>query len=512
MNEAVPPARRGRRVREGAADSRKVDYRRLKNPFTPQKVFSDDQVAAIHATSLRALEELGMKVLLPEARERFKRAGALVDEESCMVRIGRDIVEATLATVPRSFELKGGVPGRDVLFELGSLNFQPVGGPPNVSDIVRGRRGALLEDYSNAVKLLQHYDVLSIHAANVEPMDVATHVRHYATVRSQVTWSDKPAYVYSRGNPQVMDAFAMLRIARGLNEAEFKAAPYCTTVINTNSPRQLDIPMAQGLIDFAMHGQACIITPFCLMGAMAPVTIAGALALSHAEALAGIALNQLSGPGAPLTYGAFASNVDMKSGAPAFGTPEEVKCNLGSGQLARLLGLPWRCAAATASNAPDVQAALETQMSCWGAVLAGCTLVMHSAGWLEGGLTLSYEKFITDVEMLNTFAELCRPTTADEGDLAFEALREVQPGGHFFGSEHTKERYKSAFYEPIVADWSNFGLWTERGARDATVRAHDIYKRVVNEARPVGLDAARLEALDAYIAKRTEEGGSPPVS
>lgn len=512
MNDEPKLARRGRRPRETAGASRIVNYRNLRNPFTPQKVFSDDEARSIHETALRVLQELGLRVLLPEARARFRQAGALVDEDTQMVRIGREIVERTLATPPRSFTVRGGSAERDNFFELGTLAFQPCGGPPHASDIVRGRRPAGIADFTDAVKLLQHYDVIHMHSANVEAQDLPIHLRHYATMRAQTIWSDKAPFVYARGNPQTMDGFEMLRIARGLSHEQFKADAWCTTVINTNSPRQIDIPMAQGLIDFALNGQPCVVTPFCLMGAMAPVTVAGALTLSHAEALGGIALNQLANPGAPVFYGAFASNVDMKSGAPAFGTPEEVKCNIASGQLARIVGLPWRCAAATAANVNDAQAAHETEMSCWGAVLAGCSLIMHAAGWLEGGLTLSFEKFITDIDMLNTFAELCAPTQATDADLAFDALKEVQPGGHFFGAAHTMERYQTAFYEPVAADWSNFGTWSERGSRDATTRAHDIYRRVVDEAKPVPIDPARVEELDAYIAKRTEQGGAPPVS
>jgi trimethylamine--corrinoid protein Co-methyltransferase len=255
-----------------------------------------------------------------------------------------------------------------------------------------------------------------------------------------------------------------------------------------------------------------IVTPFCLMGAMAPVTVAGALTLSHAEALAGIALTQITQPGAPVCYGAFASNVDMRSGAPAFGTPEQVKANLGAGQLARLLGLPWRCAAGCAANINDAQAANETQMSAWGAVLAGCTVLVHGAGWIEGGLTLSYEKLITDLEVMQIFAELCMPTPADDAALAFDALAEVQPGGHFFATAHTMERYRTAFYEPLVADWSNFGTWTERGAKDASARATEIWQRHLESPAPPCLDPARSELLDAFIAHRTTQGGAPPVS
>lgn len=504
--------RRGRRGKEAAALRRKVDYRRLRNPFTPQSVFSEDRVEAIHQAALRVLEELGIRVLLPEARRRFGQAGAFVDHDTMMVRIGRDVVEAAVASAPRAFVVRGGNPGRDVPIELGALTFQAGAGAPNATDVVRGRRPSCLRDFEDLVRITQHYDVLHMLCLGFEAQDVAPHLRHYAVMRAQLTLSDKVPYAFARSAMQARDCHEMIRIARGLSEEEFRAEPWCMTVINTNSPRQLDIPMAQGIIDFAEAGQPSIITPFCLMGAMAPITVAGALTLSHAEALAGLALSQIAKPGAPVCYGAFASNVDMKSGAPAFGTPEEVKANLGSGQLARRLDLPWRCAAGCAANLNDAQAAHETEMSAWGAVLAGATLVKHAAGWLEGGLTISFEKIITDLEMIQTFAELCLETPADEAAIAFDALAEVAPGGHFFGASHTMERYQTAFYEPIVAEWSNFGTWTERGARDATARAHDLWTRIVKEFIPPPIDPARVEELDAFIAKRVESGGAPPVS
>jgi trimethylamine---corrinoid protein Co-methyltransferase len=513
MNGALPAAsRRGRRARDAAAPARSVDYHRLRNPFAPQSIFSEDRVEAIHQTALRVLEELGMKVLLPDARRRFKQAGALVDEDAMMVRIGRDIVEASIAAAPRAFVVRGGALERDVSIELGALTFQAGAGSPNVTDIVRGRRPSTLRDFEDLVRITQHYDVLQMLSLGTEAQDIQTHLRHYAVMRAQLTLSDKVPYAFARSTAQARDCHEMIRIARGVGRDSLFAEPWCMTVINTNSPRQLDIPMAQGIIDFAEAGQPTVITPFCLMGAMAPVTIAGALTLSHAEALAGLALSQIARPGAPVCYGAFASNVDMKSGAPAFGTPEEVKANLGAGQLARRVGLPWRCAAGCAANVNDAQAAHETEMSAWGAVLAGATLVKHAAGWLEGGLTVSFDKLITDLEMVQTFAELCLETPADDAAIAFDALAEVQPGGHFFGAAHTMTRYQTAFYPPIVSDWSNFGTWTERGARDATARAHDVWTAIVNEPCRPSIDAARIEELDAFIARRTEAGGAPPVS
>lgn len=248
------------------------------------------------------------------------------------------------------------------------------------------------------------------------------------------------------------------------------------------------------------------------MGAMAPVTVTGALTLSHAEAMAAITLGQIARAGAPMLYGIFTSNVDMKTGAPAFGTPEQVKASLGAGQLARKLGLPWRCATGSAANINDAQAAHETEISGWGAFLAGSTVIIHSAGWLEGGLTLSYEKLITDMDMVQTFAELCTPAEADDDAIALTALAEVEPGGHFFGAAHTMERYQTAIYDPVGMDWSNIGTWTERGSQDANTRATAIWKSILKDFVPPPMPSGKVAVLDAYIAERTAQGGAPPES
>jgi trimethylamine--corrinoid protein Co-methyltransferase len=369
-----------------------------------------------------------------------------------------------------------------------------------------------LRDFTEMVKLIQHFDVLHLLGPTVEPQDVPTQNRHYAMTQAMLAGSDKVPFVYARGTPQAQDGFEMIRDFRGLSDAEFAAQPWCYTIINTNSPRQIDLPMGQGIIDFARAGQASVITPFCLMGAMAPVTVAGAVVLSHAEALAGITLSQLASTGAPVMYGAFASNVDMKSGAPAFGTPEQVKASLASGQLARLIGLPWRNAAGCAANINDAQAAHETQMSAWGAMLSGCTMLIHGAGWIEGGLSVSYEKLITDIDMLNTLAELCLPTPADDPALAMDALREVGPGGHFFGCAHTMARFSTAFYDPVSYDWSNIGTWTENGAQDANTRATAIWQGILETPGSFVPDGDRLDALHGFIRKREAAGGAPPES
>lgn len=506
--------RRGReRVRAEAANPmRNVDYRNLRNPFPAMNAFTEDRIEAVHAASLKTLEELGVKVLLPEARKIFKAAGARVDEAEEMVFIGRELVEAALATAPKSINLRAGARHRDLTLKLGSLVFQPGAGAPHATDLVRGRRPGSLQDFREMVMLTQHYDVLHMVPPLVEAQDIPIHLRHYAMTEAELTLSDKLPFIFSRGTPQVMDGFEMIREFRGLSDAEFHGESHCYTIINTNSPRVIDMPMAQGLIDFARAGQMAIVTPFTLMGAMAPITVAGAMMLSHAEALAAITLTQMTKPGAPVCYGTFTSNVHMKSGAPAFGTPEHFTASLVAGQLARKVGLPWRCAGGSAANINDAQAANESQFGLWGCLMAGATVIIHSAGWLEGGLTVSFEKIITDLEVLQMVGELCAGTPATDADIAFEALREVGPSGHFFGASHTMERYQTQFYEPVVADWSNFGTWTERGSVDANHRATGIWQGIVDNFTPPPHDPDRLAGLEEFIARRTEEGGAPPES
>ena len=501
--------RRARRGGESTGGSRSPDYRELTNPFEPLRVFSDDQVEAIHENALRILEDIGIRVLHPAARERFRAAGVAVHEDTMMVHIDRGLVARVIETAPKLIEMIAASPRRNVKLGGRHITFQSVAAAPYASDLDRGRRPGSIEDFSNFIKLTQRFDALHLLAPATEPQDVPVHLRHYAMTRAQLTLSDKVPWVYCRGRAQVEDCFELIRIARGLSRETFESRPHCYTVINTNSPLQLDVPMAQGILDFAQAGQMLIATPFCLAGAMAPITIAGALSLQHAEAIAAITLYQIVRPGGPVLSGSFASNVDMRSGAPAFGTPEHVKTSIGAGQLARRLGLPWRSAAGTASNAPDVQADYETQLSAWAAIMAGCNFLLHGAGWLEGGLTASFEKFMTDLEALQSFAESFQPVSVDDEDLAFDAIREVGPGGHFFGASHTMARYQSAFYEPLVSDWSSFGQWTEAGSRTATERANARWKRALAEFEAPAMDEARLDQLDAFIARRTAEGGAP---
>jgi len=512
-DSASPRRNRRRPGTTAAADMappRSLAYRHVVNPFEPLRIYSDDQVAAIHDAALTLLENQGTKVLSAPARLRYAQGGAEVDEATQVVRLDRALIAKALATTPSEFTFHALNPELNVPMGGRHLCFAPTSGPPNIMDTVHGRRAGTLEDFQNLIKLSQSFDVLHTLGGAVEPQDVPVHLRHMEMTRSQLLLSDKVPFMYSRGSAQIRDCFELLRIAHGVDAEQFRARPYVWTVINTNSPLQLDIPMAEGIIDFAEAGQVLIITPFTLAGAMAPVTITGALTLAHAEALAGIALAQMVRPGAPIIYGSFTSNVDMKSGSPAFGTPEYAKAAFGAGQLARYIKLPWRSSNATASNAPDAQAAYEAQMSLWGALMGGANFMLHAAGWVEGGLSTSYEKFIIDVEMLQMMAEVFQPVGAEASDMALEAIAEVGYGGHFFACAHTMERYRTAFYSPLLSDWRNYGTWSNDGARTATERAATIWQETVARYSAPPRDPAVVEAIDAFIARRTEEGGAPP--
>jgi trimethylamine---corrinoid protein Co-methyltransferase len=506
------PGRRDTRKAAVEPVVRSTRYRNLVNPFEPMRIFSDDQVESIHLAAVGMLERQGMRVLSARGRAVLAAAGASVDESTQMVRLDPGLIAKALTTVPAEIELVARNPMRSGRIGGRHVVFAPVAGPPSASDLQRGKCTGSIEHFRDFVRLSQSFDVIHVLGQMVEPQDVSLAERHLETSLAQLTLGDKAPYFYCRGTPQLSDCFAMARIAHGIDEETFRSRPVCYTICNTNSPLQLDVPMTDGIVEFAANGQLVIVTPFTLAGAMAPITIAGALMLAHAEALFGITLTQAVRPGAPVMYGSFTSNVDMKSGSPAFGTPEYTKAAFGAGQLARRIGVPWRCSSATASNAPDAQSVYESQMSLWGALLGGCNFILHAAGWLEGGLTASYEKFVLDVEMLQMFAEVFQPVPTSPDELAVEAITEAGVGGHFFATSHTMQRYRDAFYNPLVSDWRNYGAWFEGGAKTATERASAVARDTLASFQPPALDPSIQEALSEFVARRRSEGGAPPVS
>jgi trimethylamine--corrinoid protein Co-methyltransferase len=377
-----------------------------------------------------------------------------------------------------------------------------------VSDLDRGRRSGNFDDYCDFLRLGQFFNVIHMYGGYpVEPVDLAPGTRHLDCLAAMVTLTDKVFHAYALGRGRIVDALEIVRIGRGLTYEQLAAEPSMFTVVNTSSPLRLDGPMIEGLIEMARHGQVVVITPFTLSGAMAPATVAGALAQQNAEFLATLVLNQLAQPGAPVMYGGFTSNVDMKSGAPAFGTPEYTKAAMAGGQLARRYQLPYRSSNANASNAVDAQAAYESEMSLWGAVMGGAQMVMHGAGWMEGGLVASFEKFLVDIEILQTMSEFLQPIQVNEDELAFSAMEEVGPGGHFFGAAHTLARYERAFYAPILSDWRNFENWQLAGAEDATTRASRLWKQALSEYQVPPLEEERAQELAEFVARRKAEGG-----
>jgi trimethylamine--corrinoid protein Co-methyltransferase len=416
------------------------------------------------------------------------------------------LVESLVALAPREFSLHARNPDRDVVFGGNNLVFCAVGGPAFVSDLDRGRRPGNFADFVDYVRLIGALDVLHQEGGGpLEPTDLPVETRHLDQYRTFAVELDKTWHCLGTGATMVDDALEVAMLIRGIDRDVLAREPSLITIINTNSPLRLDGPMSDGLIEMALHGQPVVATPFTLAGAMSPVSLAGAIAQQNAEALFLVALAQIVRPGAPMVYGAFTSNVDMRTGSPAFGTPESVKSQFASGQMARRYGLPWRSSNATASNVVDAQAAYEAEMAVWGAVMAGVNLLYQGAGWLEGGLTASYEKLIVDAEILQMISEVLQPIVVDEAALGVDAIAAVGPGGHFFGSAHTLERYETAFYRPLLSDWRNHEAWREAGGLDATRRANGIWKALLQAYTPPPLEPGRREALEAFVARRKEE-------
>ena len=501
-----------RRARGGARSDRvsggisQQPWAQVRYRSAPTDVLSADQIEAIHNASLTILEEIGVKVLGSEARQYFEKAGAKVDHGEEMVWMDRGLVEESLRLPPSSFTLHARNPARNVQLGNDCAIFASVGGPAFVSDLDRGRRQGTYAETCDFIRLVQSLNIIHQEGGGpFEALDLPQESRHLDLHFAQITLTDKNWQPWGLGADRARDGLEMAAISFGCSREDLIGKPVFTTVINTNSPLQIDDPMGEGLIEMARHGQPVIITPFTLAGAMSPVTLVGALTQQNAEALAGIVLAQSVRPGTPVIYGGFTSNVDMKTGSPAFGTPEYTVAAQATGQLARRYGIPFRSSNVTASNAVDAQAAYESQMSIWGAMTGHVHLLNQGAGWLGGGLVASFEKLIVDAEMLQMMAAIQQPIEVTDDSIGLDAIRDVGPSGHFFGTQHTLERYETAFYTPLVSDWDNYENWSDRGSEDTAQRANRIWKQLLAEYEQPPIDAGIEEALKDYIARRKEE-------
>ncbi|MGO4915799.1 trimethylamine methyltransferase family protein [Pseudogemmobacter sp. W21_MBD1_M6] len=502
--------RAGNKTRHGSAVIEQMPWNPPVNTDRPTEPLSEEGVQAIHDGAMRILEEIGIEFLNEEALVILKEAGCTIDGTN--VRMGRDWVMEMLAHCPSEFTLTPRNPDRRVTIGGRHMTFVNVSSPPSYWDMETGKVTGTLHHCRNLLKLTQYFNCIHIAGGYpVEPQDSHASVRHLDVLYEKLTLTDKVAHAYSLGKERVEDVMEMVRIAGGLTHEQFQSTPRMYTNINSTSPLKHDIPMLDGAMRVIRAGQALVVTPFTLAGAMAPVTMAGAVAQSLAEGLCCIALMQYIRPGAPCAFGTFTSNVDMKSGAPAFGTPEYMRATQMSGQMARFYGLPLRSSGVCAANVPDGQAMWETSNSLWAAVQSGSNMVYHAAGWLEGGLIASPEKFIMDCEMLQQIQRYMQPvlTQTRNEDIAMEAIRDVGPGGHFFGTQHTQERYTTAFYQPFLSDWRNYEGWDLAGGVWTHERAHRMFKEIINEFEAPPMDEGIREELQAFVTRRKSEGGAP---
>ncbi|MEF8834237.1 MAG: trimethylamine methyltransferase family protein [Halofilum sp. (in: g-proteobacteria)] len=494
----------------GTSVIRQSPWSQLRYADPPTEPLDAEGVERIHGAAMEILEDIGIDFLHEDARRLLAEAGCSVDADGPTVRMGRDFVTEMVAKAPSSFTITPRNPDHRVVVGDGHAAFGTVASAPNVSDLSGGRRTGNRADYQSLLKLAQSFNVMHfISGYPVEPVDLHASTRHLDALFDALTLTDKVIQPYSLGVERIEDALEMVRIAGGLSQAEFDGSPHTFTNINSSSPLKHDWPMLDGAMRMARHGQPVFVAPFTLAGAMAPITLAGAIAQQTAEALAAIALLQYIRPGTPVVYGAFTSNVDMQTGAPAFGTPEYMRAMQLSGQMARRYGLPLRASNANAANWPDAQATWESSNSLFGALSGQAGMIFHAAGWLEGGLTASMEKFVIDCEVLQQWTYYHRPVATEPEDLAVDAIRAVGPDGHFLGSEHTQARYRSAFYSPFLSDWRNYEAWEEAGAERTEQRAHRISQQVIAEYETPPMDEAVREELQDFVERRRAEGGAP---
>lgn len=480
-----------------------LPFRLLRNKRPPAEIVSPFDIEAIHNASLTILEDIGLEFLDDETLDIWQRAGVKVDFASRRVWPDRGLVMEALTQAPSRFTWRARNPAHNVIMGEDYIAFGPCGGMAYVSDMDRGRRPGTLADLERFLKLSQSSHALHFAAwEQVAPQDIPASTRHLHRLRSSYLLTDKVVMEAAHGRIISADVLAAAELVFGSLDGD----PVTGDVINVNSPLRYDDRMLGGLITYARAGQVTYITPFILAGAMSPVTMAAALAQQNAEVLAGIALTQLVRPGAPVIYGGFTVNADMKSGSPSFGTPEGAWALLAGGQLARRYRLPYRASGSlTNSKLPDAQAAYESMWTLWPAVMAHTNLIVHAAGWADGGLTASMEKFVIDLENVAMFHAFLEGFSVDADSFALDAIAEVGPGGHHFGTAHTQAHYRDAFYASALADRLGHDAWVAAGSEDTAARANRLWKAMLEQYEPPPTDPAIVEALNEFVARRERE-------
>lgn len=503
--------RAGNAGRRGTSSILQMPWKLTTNIDKPTEPLNEEGVTAIHLGAMEILEDIGLEILNVEARDILEKAGCIVVGEN--VKFDREFIMEMINKAPSEFDITPRNPEKKITFGGKKILFGNVSSPPNYWDTkIRRKVPGTRETCKNLLKLSQYFNCIHfVGGYPVEPVDLHPSTRHLDVLYDKLTITDKAAHAYSLGKERVEDVIEMVRIAGGWTDEEFDSGPKMYTNINSTSPLKHDEPMLDGWMRLARRNQGLIVTPFTLAGAMAPVTMAGAVAQSIAEGLSAIALAQYIKPGVGCAIGTFTSNVDMKSGAPAFGTPEYIRATQMTGQLARFYGLPLRSSGVCAANVPDGQSIWETSNSLWAAVQSGSNIIYHAAGWLEGGLIASPEKFIMDCEIIQQIQRYFDPmlTATKTEDIAVDAIKEVGNDGHFFGIQHTQDRYSEAFYQPFLSDWRNFEAWEAAGGTWTAERAHKKYKMILNEFEAPHLDQGIKEELESFIARRKSEGGAP---
>jgi trimethylamine---corrinoid protein Co-methyltransferase len=476
------------------------------NSMPRYEVLSEQAMDVIDRGWRRLVSEIGIEFLLPEAVDLLVKAGQTLEDEN-RIRFDPDFILEQVAKAPREFELQARNPAHSAHIGGDHMVFAPVYGCPFIreGDV---RRDAKMADFENLVRLAQTFPELDSPGGTIcEPEDRPLDSRHLDMVFALQTLSDKPYMGSVTSGPNAADTIKMGEILFGGRE-QIERAPVSISLINVNSPLRYDDRMLGAMFEYVKANQAVVISPFLLMGAMSPVSLPATLVQQAAEALAGIALAQTIRPGAPVVFGSFLSNTDMQSGSPSFGTPESGMGVLCTGQVARSFGLPWRGGGClNASQTVDAQSAYESLMTLLPTFLSGTNFVMHSAGWLEGGLVSCYEKFIVDVELLRELRHEFTPLEIDEASLAFDAHVEVGPGGHFLGAAHTLERFRECFYRPLLSSTENFDRWSKRGAKDTATRAGDIWRDTLERYEQPPLDDAIRAELEEYVVRRRAELG-----